>query len=306
MAVIEKELHSDALKQWAVRELTPLISGFDTNSLAAPIEKEIKTYVCSTDLQPLLLEAKAYALENRFTQNALNYIISEGEKWAEQEDTKSVVGNAVMKLLNGIETEGLLKLAFSGLKMLLNGEKLGAMLQPIMISKIRELRDDGNEIRQMILGEVDGEINNALESEQLMGEINNWKNEAVGNFDLSEKIADILTEQKNRLVAMFQNEDSMEQEVFPYIQNFMGTIISSPEKIEKIESWVHELIYGIVDANHSKIGKLVKENLDKLDDKTLVNMMENNLGADLQWIRVNGAVCGFLIGIVLSLVKMFV
>jgi uncharacterized membrane-anchored protein YjiN (DUF445 family) len=32
-------------------------------------------------------------------------------------------------------------------------------------------------------------------------------------------------------------------------------------------------------------------------------MMENKVGKDLQWIRVNGAICGFLIGIILSGLK---
>ena len=48
---------------------------------------------------------------------------------------------------------------------------------------------------------------------------------------------------------------------------------------------------------------LVQENLDKLDDKTLIEMIENNVGKDLQWIRVNGAVCGFMIGLVLEGIK---
>ena len=59
----------------------------------------------------------------------------------------------------------------------------------------------------------------------------------------------------------------------------------------------------LVENNHSKIGKLVQENLDKLDDKTLIEMIENNVGKDLQWIRVNGAVCGFMIGLVLEELK---
>jgi uncharacterized membrane-anchored protein YjiN (DUF445 family) len=31
--------------------------------------------------------------------------------------------------------------------------------------------------------------------------------------------------------------------------------------------------------------------------------MENNVGKDLQWIRVNGAICGFIIGLVLTIFK---
>ena len=34
-----------------------------------------------------------------------------------------------------------------------------------------------------------------------------------------------------------------------------------------------------------------------------VELLESKLGGDLQWIRVNGAVCGFLIGIVLTLLS---
>ena len=54
---------------------------------------------------------------------------------------------------------------------------------------------------------------------------------------------------------------------------------------------------------HEFLKHLVQENLDKLDDKTLIEMIENNVGKDLQWIRVNGAVCGFMIGLVLEGIK---
>ncbi|MGR5908150.1 DUF445 family protein [Bacillus paranthracis] len=66
---------------------------------------------------------------------------------------------------------------------------------------------------------------------------------------------------------------------------------------------VTKQVVKLVENNHSKIGKLVQENLDKLDDKTLIEMIENNVGKDLQWIRVNGAVCGFMIGLVLEGIK---
>ena len=66
---------------------------------------------------------------------------------------------------------------------------------------------------------------------------------------------------------------------------------------------VTKQVVSLVEKNHSKIGKLVQENLDKLDDKTLIEMIENNVGKDLQWIRVSGAVCGFMIGLVLEGIK---
>ncbi|MGQ0438316.1 DUF445 family protein, partial [Bacillus sp. B-TM1] len=72
------------------------------------------------------------------------------------------------------------------------------------------------------------------------------------------------------------------------------------------EDWLQKQVVKLVENNHSKIGKLVQENLDKLDDKTLIEMIENNVGKDLQWIRVNGAVCGFMIGLVLEGIKVII
>ena len=56
-------------------------------------------------------------------------------------------------------------------------------------------------------------------------------------------------------------------------------------KLFKNRGVVTKQVVSLVEKNHSKIGKLVQENLDKLDDKTLIEMIENNVGKDLQWIE---------------------
>ena len=56
-------------------------------------------------------------------------------------------------------------------------------------------------------------------------------------------------------------------------------------KLFKNRRMVTKQVVKLVENNHSKIGKLVQENLDKLDDKTLIEMIENNVGKDLQWIQ---------------------
>ncbi len=65
----------------------------------------------------------------------------------------------------------------------------------------------------------------------------------------------------------------------------MNKIKDDEVTVQKIEDWLQKQVVKLVENNHSKIGKLVQENLDKLDDKTLIEMIENNVGKDLQWIR---------------------
>jgi uncharacterized membrane-anchored protein YjiN (DUF445 family) len=93
--------------------------------------------------------------------------------------------------------------------------------------------------------------------------------------------------------------------IIPFITNSLDNLRQDLSKMSSIEDWIRSYIFEFVEKNHSKIGKLVEENLDKLDDKTLIDMLETNVGKDLQWIRVNGAICGFLIGLILVGIRAF-
>lgn len=76
------------------------------------------------------------------------------------------------------------------------------------------------------------------------------------------------------------------------------------EWIQASEERIRGTLIAFVESNHYRIGQLVKENLDQMDDASLVNMLEEKVGKDLQWIRVNGAVCGFVVGLVLTVIQM--
>ena len=51
---------------------------------------------------------------------------------------------------------------------------------------------------------------------------------------------------------------------------------------------------------------MVRNSLIKLDNAELVEQIEGKVGSDLQYIRLNGAVVGGLVGILIATVKLFV
>jgi uncharacterized membrane-anchored protein YjiN (DUF445 family) len=128
----------------------------------------------------------------------------------------------------------------------------------------------------------------------------------VEEMDLTGQIRGVLVKSKDRVIAFIKADSFVDDTVTPVVKRFIQEIKEDEGKVSAIESWLHAKIAGLIERNHSKIGKLVRENLDKLDTETLIDMMENNIGKDLQWIRVNGAVCGFLIGIGLTIFKLVV
>lgn len=84
----------------------------------------------------------------------------------------------------------------------------------------------------------------------------------------------------------------------------MAEIDRRPELANRAEDWIQEQIVNLMEKHYSKIGELVQENLNKLDNDSLIAFIEDKVGHDLQWIRVNGAVCGFVVGLILTGTKL--
>jgi len=209
------------------------------------------------------------------------------------------------QLLDNTEADGFLKVAISTFRNLITEEKLGNMLQPFMLKRIILLQRDDNPYRHLILSRIREELEGMQDKGKLMVEINNWKKTQVNNWSAVDQITEILKQLQKKLILLVEDEEFIDRYVISFIQNFINSILETPEKMESIENWIQKQILYYLDKNHSKIGVLVKENLEKLDNETLINMMENNIGKDLQWIRVNGAICGFAIGIILTILKSF-
>lgn len=71
----------------------------------------------------------------------------------------------------------------------------------------------------------------------------------------------------------------------------------------KFNSWLKNKISVFVNENHSQIGEIVRANIDGVNDDELVSQIEDRVGDDLQYIRLNGAIVGGLVGLLIYLFK---
>ncbi len=71
----------------------------------------------------------------------------------------------------------------------------------------------------------------------------------------------------------------------------------------KVDAWVRNVATGFVEKRHAAIGEMVRGSLEKLSDLDLVSQIEEKVGTDLQYIRLNGAIVGGLVGAALAVWK---
>jgi uncharacterized membrane-anchored protein YjiN (DUF445 family) len=82
-------------------------------------------------------------------------------------------------------------------------------------------------------------------------------------------------------------------------------LLADPARRTTFDQWVRTTADDLLRRHHHQIGLTVRENLEALDTDTLVARIEDRVGADLQFIRLNGALVGGLIGVLLALAHLF-
>ncbi|MGG3449962.1 DUF445 domain-containing protein [Domibacillus aminovorans] len=301
--ILEKELHSESARKGLVSLADQLIRSVQVEKIAPFIEKELKFSLSSIEINGVLQSVVDQVLIHEYDEKVFDYVLSEAEQWAKRESTGHQLGSMAMQALNNIELDGFMQFALKSVQNLLNEEKLGSILQNLLLNVVSHLRQKEDPNRKAFLLHVRKKLRSIEDKKEWLEEIENWKQHLLAKWEPAEKITEILQRIQQKTLAFIQSSEFMDTYVLPFLTRLLNNLKEDPIKNSMIENGVQKQIAILVEDNHSKIGKLVQENLDKLDNDKLVFMMENNIGKDLQWIRVNGAVCGFMIGIVLTGIK---
>ncbi|WP_020060585.1 DUF445 domain-containing protein [Bacillus sp. 123MFChir2] len=303
LQIAERELQSDSVRKGIVTIAEKAILQINIEKLATIIEKELKTYLHTIHTGHILQVLIDQLVAEEYDEKTFDYMLVKAKEWTLQDEARYQLGSLGMKAMENIKVEGFLQFTLKSFMNMVDEEKIGNILQKFVISNISSLQNPDNSTRQLILMKIRQELIQVKGNEALLQELENWKASLIANWEVNEKIAGMLGQAQERVVAFVKTEEFTNKYLLSFLRAQMNQVKENPVTIQKMEEWLQKQIVTLVENNHSKIGKLVQENLDKLDDQKLIEMIENNVGKDLQWIRVNGAVCGFMIGLVLEGIK---
>lgn len=269
------------------------------------IQSGISDYVRKMDLKSAAEAIADKVMNDRYDEQALDYALNEAANWAERQETAIMLGKLAGEKLAEVKVGGLMGFAVQAFAGFMNEEKMGAMLQNLLLSGIRELKNEDNVYREKIIREIRIRIYQFTEDEARLDQLKGW---AVNQLE-GEGAESFIQERLEQLRGLILDKLNEEQTnggrmIFTAYRSAVRYVSGEPEWIAAWETRLLSAIIQFVESNHYRIGQLVKENLDQMDDASLVAMLEDKLGKDLQWIRVNGALCGFVIGIILSLFQL--
>ncbi|UNL84421.1 DUF445 domain-containing protein [Priestia koreensis] len=303
ISVAEKQITSESLRKGIVSVSEQFVQKIEVEKLVPLVEKELRKALHSFDMKRVIEGLIEQVIRKEYDQKALDYILDRVEEWGRKEETSLRLGRIALEALDNIKLDGILQFALKSFQSFLNEEKLGGILQSLLLSILGSMKEEDNPNRHAILSRVREELEKAKTNDSMISEVNSLKDQFVTDMNMTQALTDMLNQGKEKALRFIHDPAYTDTYVLPFLANMLQKLKQDEERLNKMEQWVHQQITNLIEENHEKIGSLVQENLDKLDNETLINMVENKIGKDIQWIRVNGAVCGFMIGLALTAIE---
>lgn len=107
-------------------------------------------------------------------------------------------------------------------------------------------------------------------------------------------------ETKGQLALDLSNPDSVfGNRILMAITDLAKTVLSDPAKARTYNETAQRLAVGAVESYGHEVSALIASTVERWDTKETVTRIEDQIGRDLQFIRINGTLVGGLVGVVL-------
>ena len=134
--------------------------------------------------------------------------------------------------------------------------------------------------------------------------INKLKNHVINDNTLQDYYSDIWGKIKNWTTEDTEKDDS-KIKVFleKMIDGIIRSVSTNSTLYNKIDVVIHETINNLVIRNVTVIGNIITDTFNRWDEKTMSTKIEQQVGKDLQYIRINGSIVGGLVGVLIYIIS---
>jgi uncharacterized membrane-anchored protein YjiN (DUF445 family) len=295
--------------RWALQQVVPMM---DSEAVKDYLQKVLKTELEKLDLSTqigkwlrdavsqnkhlpaceLLLDKAGQLLTSDESQEKMRLFLEEKFKEKSEEGLMTSVFLKAATTFGGLDSDSLRK------------KITDSLLTELENAKINPDHTIRVQIENMLLTLAKNLQTQDSSEQKRVAEWEQYLQQKISNDDV---IKGLLGKLKNNLEADLNNEDST---ILNWISNALSDLVQNFRNDTKqqasLEEGLKEMLLEVIDKNHTVIGETVRGSLNKLDNVALVEQIQDKVGDDLEYIRLNGAIIGGLVGVILSAIKMLI
>ncbi|MDR3597414.1 DUF445 domain-containing protein [Clostridium sp.] len=303
LKICKRKIYSKEVKSRIIYIIRSGISNAPITKISSYLYELIGCYLNTFDTKNFLEVLINACLKYNCEEKIVDSIINKLEEVIKREEIKKEIGNVVFDSMEKLKVNKLIQYVVRAIIESLGKDRTASLIQDLIILILKDLKKVDNSNRVIIVKFIRNNISNISDNTYIVQKIDDYKNNLTSNVKLNDFILKTLNEMQSLILSYVNDDNYIEANIIPLLENLIDKSLANADLINKLEGYIQEQASDYINNNHEKIGKLVKENIERLDTKSLIELIEYKVGDDLQWIRINGAICGFFIGLVLGIIK---
>lgn len=322
-----------------VREiLTELFSGLDTQKISHKVAPILEQEIRNIDAQKLFDAVLNVVTSEKHSRRILITLLDTGHKILRSPHMQAEILNKITELRTAYEGDSAGRaLVLSSMD--LTDEKILKILNETVEKKI----SDAEKILGTTGALVDSETANA--ADEMIKTFNGFVKSAAGSFNTKKFFDDLMNlflekfdaessiktwldinvkgETDPKILEKLRRQQAanpkasriVEVERKPVIWRDasdhlvdakIDEFIKDAKLQKKFDKLIKDFIEGLLEEYRGQIPQMIRERLDKFSDDELTEFVEGHVADDLQMIRINGSVCGAVVGMFLFVVSQII
>lgn len=293
----------------AARDLLGRLAGtLDAPEIAGFLDRALRDQLAGLELGPTVgrwLEARIQAGD---TAALWDFLAGTLAASAEKGDFHAPIRRMLEKSVQHYKDRGAFEwLKGKALEFVFDFDDVAGSLSVAFAASLRAIQDDRN---HPLRGKLDDQLLGfALKlthgDREACATLDHLQRRLVENAELGPFLSRLLARLQETLKAQLADPEAHLSHLLDrLLENLLTELRSEPQTQARLDGWVRHTILDIAQRNHGVIGEMVAGSLAKLSDDDLVSQIEEQVGADLQYIRLNGAVVGSGVGMLLASIKL--
>jgi uncharacterized membrane-anchored protein YjiN (DUF445 family) len=164
--------------------------------------------------------------------------------------------------------------------------------------------DPGNELKTRLGEALKRFVHNLEHSPDFAGRVEELKTEFLDHPRVNQYAATLWGDIRRTLVENLGRPDSGSRRQIAGVIQELGAAVTKDEAVkEKINKWLRVWAVNVLTGNRDLIVSFISDTVRKWDPGETSRRIELHVGADLQWIRINGTLIGGLAGLLIYAVS---
>jgi uncharacterized membrane-anchored protein YjiN (DUF445 family) len=282
------------MRMGASRLMGDIISSLDDERLGGIAKGAVRAQLEKLDVAPLLGQLLGAMIKERRHLPLMDSMIG----WA----SKTLEANEQM-IRQMVEERAGTIMRWTGLDdRLANAIVTGLekMLADMAADPDHPLRAKGEEGLEKLVRDLKSDKN-------MQAKVANWKAELLANPAMNKWIEGLWNQGRDALLKAARNPDAALAGSFGEALTKLGSTLQEDESLKRqINRFARRAIVGTTESYGDNIVSLVSDTIGGWDASTITDRVENAVGSDLQFIRINGTLVGGLAGLVIHAVGLWI